>query len=140
MKKRSTLITLLLALLASLGGNVYQYTAAIAYQHEQPSEEPSSDDTRPHLPGDTHPDALLREWHVRATFAITYEVKPTSAAFQDGYQVTTYHTDRTPSTLKSKKQPGPNDVFWSPIPEGLPGVISVKVHSVEVIRGKTGIE
>lgn len=140
--KLNRIITLILALLASLTGNVYQYTAApeaaaIPYQHEQPATPPVDDDPRPHLPGDTNPDAQLKTWQVRATFAITYQVKPTSSAFQDGYQVTVYHTDRTPTAVKSKKKPGAESVDWRPMPEDLPGVVSIQVHSVEVTGGKS---
>lgn len=88
----------------------------------------------------TQPDQQLLEWQVTATFAITYQVQPKSAAFQDGYTVTVFNTDRTATTVKSKKKPGPEAVTWSPLPEGLPGVISVAVHQVDVTGGKSDEE
>ncbi|MCB0597763.1 MAG: hypothetical protein KDD28_27035 [Phaeodactylibacter sp.] len=122
-----------IALITSLAGNAFQYTnpqAATPQGTELTPNQPVTDEPS------TQPDQQLIEWQVTATFAITYAVNPRSRAFQDGYTVTVYHTDRTPTTVKAKKKPGPESVTWSPIPDGLPGVLSVEVHSVQATGKK----
>ena len=132
MKKTTTILTI--ALIASLAGNGLQYAATPQAEDTLTPNTPQTDE-----PG-AQPDEQLVEWQVRATFAITYQVKPKSSAFSDGYTVTVYNTDHTPTTVRSKKKPDEKAVTWSPIPEDLPGVISVEVHHLEVTGGKSDEE
>ena len=133
----TTTTILTIALITSLAGNAFQYTTPSASTPQGTALTPNQPVTDE--PG-TQPDQQLLEWQVTATFAITYQVQPKSAAFQDGYTVTVFNTDRTATTVKSKKKPGPEAVTWSPLPEGLPGVISVAVHQVDVTGGKSDEE